>query len=237
MSKHKSLLPPNASKQLKAIEEAITPNLPIPNKTLWDPWNCPVDLLPWLASAMQVEDWDADWPEETKRRSIAYSFLIHKHKGTRYAVDTALTSFGFDSVKLIEWFESSDGKLSPGEFLVKISVEQTGIDEKLHAQLINKINRVKNVRSHLKVVELELSSRGGFFFGCKNFSGETTEIRPWNLDEIRVESSNHFGCINQSTDILSLYPKDTVSITLNDAMSVITAIQSTDFVSIHPGEN
>ncbi|MDL1992989.1 phage tail protein I [Vibrio parahaemolyticus] len=237
MSKHKSLLPPNASKQLKAIEEAITPNLPIPNKTLWNPWTCPVDLLPWLASAMQVEDWDSSWSEETKRRSIAYSFLIHKHKGTRYAVDTALTSFGFDSVQLIEWFEDTDGKLVPGEFLVKISVEQTGIDEKLHSQLLNKISRIKNVRSHLKVVELELSSRGEFYFGSKCFSGETTEVRPWELEEIKVTNTCLFGSSLQDTDIITIYPQNTISITLSDAISMLTAIQSTDIVSINPGVN
>lgn len=237
MSKHKSLLPPNASKQLKAIEEAITPTLPVPNKTLWDPWSCPVDLLPWLASAMQVEDWDSSWPEDTKRRSIAYSFPIHKHKGTRYAVDTALTSFGFDSVKLVEWFEDTEGKLVPGEFLVKISVEQTGIDEKLHSQLLNKISRVKNVRSHLKVVELELSSRGGFYVGSSSFSGETTEIRPWTLEEVKVTSSCLFGSSFQDTDIITIYPQNTISITLSDAISMLTAIQSTEIVSINPGAN
>ncbi|HHG3093095.1 TPA: phage tail protein I [Vibrio parahaemolyticus] len=237
MSKHKSLLPPNASNRLKAIEEAITPFLPVPNKTLWDPWNCPVDLLPWLASAMQVEDWDSNWPEETKRRSIAYSFLIHKHKGTRYAVDTALTSFGFDSVKLIEWFEDTEGKLEPGEFLVKVSVEQSGIDENLHAQLINKINRVKNVRSHLKVVELELSSRGEFYFGSNSFSGETTEIRPWEIEEIKVTDTCLFGSSLQGADIVAIYPQNTISLTLSDAILLMAVTQSTDIVSITPGVN
>jgi phage tail P2-like protein len=235
MSKHKSLLPPNATKQLKAIEEAITPHLPIPNKTLWDPWLCPVELLPWLASAMQVEDWDSSWPEETKRRAIAYSFVIHKHKGTRYAVDTALTSFGFDSVKLVEWFEDTEGKLSPGEFLVKISVEQTGVDEKLHAQLTNKINRVKNVRSHLKVVELELSSRGDFFYGCKNFSGETTEVRPWELEEIKIANNCYLGTKIQDTEMVSIYPNDTVSMTLSGVLSAHVFIQATDIIRIEPG--
>lgn len=234
MSKHKSLLPPNASKQLKAIEESITSHLPIPNKTLWDPWNCPVDLLPWLASAMQVEDWDSSWPEETKRRSIAYSFPIHKHKGTRYAVDTALTSFGFDSVKLIEWFEDTEGKLVPGEFLVKISVEQTGIDEKLHSQLLNKINRVKNVRSHLKVVELELSSRGEFYFGSSSFSGETTEIRPWELEEIKITGVCHWGSGSHSTDDVSIYPKDTISMTIKNTTPIPVLFFFTDIVTIQP---
>jgi hypothetical protein len=75
------------------------------------------------------------------------------------------------------------------------------------------------------------------FLGCKNFSGEVTDIFPWLLEEIKVTNEGVFGCILQDSDFLQVYPKNTISITLTDEVLLLAATQSTDIVSIHPGGN
>lgn len=47
-----------------------------------DPWECPVELLPWLAYNVGVDLWYDDWDEQTKRRAIAAMPRLKKLKGT-----------------------------------------------------------------------------------------------------------------------------------------------------------
>ena len=55
-----NLLPPNAS----ALERAIAATgagidtLPVAVRDVWNPATCPVALLPWLAWALAVDEWD-----------------------------------------------------------------------------------------------------------------------------------------------------------------------------------
>lgn len=101
-----SLLPHNATDQERAIEAVIGPaQAPLVFlRALWDPDSCPVELLPWLAFAFSVDVWDPAWPEDVKREVIRRSFEVHRIKGTRKAVESALDAIGFN-VDLSEWFE------------------------------------------------------------------------------------------------------------------------------------
>lgn len=101
-----SLLPPNASATETAIEAAIErlADVPVPNASLWTPATCPAALLPWLAWALSVDDWDGTWPEERQRAVIAASAGVHRRKGTRGAVVAALAAAGYGAATLIERF-------------------------------------------------------------------------------------------------------------------------------------
>ncbi|WP_295466600.1 phage tail protein I [uncultured Pseudomonas sp.] len=89
-----SLLPPNRTRLETALATAGADlaALPVPLRDLWNPWQCPAGLLPWLAWAVSVDDWDANWGEDRKRQVIADSVRIHRHKGTRGAVSRALAN-------------------------------------------------------------------------------------------------------------------------------------------------
>jgi phage tail P2-like protein len=98
-----SLLPPNASGLERAVEQAIKPHEHariVP--TLWNAQTCPASMLPWLAWACSVEDWDHTWPVEQKRAAIAASFDEHRHKGTPYAIRKALEVRGHPDAILVE---------------------------------------------------------------------------------------------------------------------------------------
>ena len=101
-----SLLPPNATKLERDLETLLahSNDLPVAIKTLWDPWTCPVSLLPWLAWANSVDDWQESWPDAVKRRVIADAFDVHRYKGTPYSVQKALDSLGVQT-DILEWWE------------------------------------------------------------------------------------------------------------------------------------
>lgn len=101
-----SLLPRNSTQLERDLELLIarSSDLPLAIKTLWDPWECPTSLLPWLAWANSVDDWQESWPETVKRRVIADAFDVHRYKGTPYAVQKALDSLGVKT-SIYEWWE------------------------------------------------------------------------------------------------------------------------------------
>lgn len=100
-----SLLPPNRTGQEHAIEQtqaARIAGMDVPVDRLWNPATCPAALLPWLAWALSVDEWDDAWPEETKRRVIADSVTVHRVKGTVGAVRRALAAAGYGDALIRE---------------------------------------------------------------------------------------------------------------------------------------
>lgn len=232
-----SLLPDNLSELERDLDAAIArmEDIEIPISTLWDPWGCPIELLPWLAWAVSVDSWHSHWTEDVKRRTVANSLDLHRIKGTRPAVELAIESLGLE-YRLLEWFQESP-KAEPGTFKLDVYIEDNSYSAIDNTELEQIINDAKNARSHLRKINLNLSSVGTFFWGCKSFSGETTQIRPWELEEIKVTELCNVGAILQNSDVLSIYPEDTISMMLKGELQLITVVQSSDVVSIKPGAN
>ena len=92
------LLPNNSTKQEKDIEATIERmvDVLVLVKEVWDPDKCPADVLPWLAWALSVDSWPADWSIKQKRAIIKNLNKIHKTKGTIGAVKKALESIDYD---------------------------------------------------------------------------------------------------------------------------------------------
>ena len=92
-----SLLPPNATPLERAME-AITADMLLPVdfdcRSLWSAEQCPVHLLPYLASAVGMDDWDDNWPEHIKRDGVATAIEVQSTKGTIYSIKKAAASFG-----------------------------------------------------------------------------------------------------------------------------------------------
>ncbi|MYL96427.1 phage tail protein I [Novosphingobium sp. FGD1] len=102
-----SLLPPNASKAERALEDAMLARIDIGAvETLRDPWTCPADVLPFLASELAISHWDAAWTEAQKREAVAAATAFHKIKGTRAAVEQTLGRF-HPALAIVEWFEAN----------------------------------------------------------------------------------------------------------------------------------
>lgn len=111
-----SLLPMNSTATERALESVASriSDLSAPIDLMLKPEACPSPFLPWLAWALSVDEWDAEWTEEHKREAIAASIGIHRHKGTVWAMRRALSVAGLGDAELIERFGA---KKYDGEFV------------------------------------------------------------------------------------------------------------------------
>ncbi len=104
-----TILPKNATPMEKALLSVELATLAETDAlviaTIWSPYKCPAVLLPWLAWALSVDVWNSNWPEQRKRDVIAASPMVHRLKGTRWAVERVLEAMGFDA-NITEWWES-----------------------------------------------------------------------------------------------------------------------------------
>lgn len=142
------LLPPNATSKERAISSALsrTDAISVPIRELWQPHTCPERLLPWLAWALSVDEWDEQWSESQKRNAIDASVYLHRHKGTPSAVARAARLI-FDDAEVQEWFNYG-GK--PFHFRVVSGGSFTS--ERDYRRLIRLIESAKNARSWLEAI-------------------------------------------------------------------------------------
>ena len=154
MSDVKTLLPPNADKGLRDVEQTAAIHITSPEaiRNLWNPSTCDERFLPWLAWAFSVETWDHKWPLETRRRVVAEAISIHRIKGTPAAVKRALATLDF-STDLSEWFEHGG---DPHTFRIDAFGEDVfeagyALDGVLFNQVADLIENVKPARSHFEL--------------------------------------------------------------------------------------
>lgn len=162
-----TLLPPNATQLERALEEGIAriSDIHAPIDTLVDPARIALTALPWLAWGLSVDDWDAGWPEATKRRAVAESIALHRMKGTLASVEQVLSRI--DTLAFVtEWHQDRD-RLKPHQFEIEIPLVTTPgaaggarTGTAIVDDIITAIDRVKPLREHLTVVQA-LSLSGG----------------------------------------------------------------------------
>lgn len=112
-----SILPRNATAAERAIEAATARAADIDAAAIarqWDAATCPAALLTWLAWAWNLDEWDATWPDERKRASIAQAVSMHRRKGTVASVRQVLINAGYGDATIAEgaWGTPYDGTLT-----------------------------------------------------------------------------------------------------------------------------
>lgn len=117
-------------------------------------------LIDYLAVQMNVDEYDDTENLDVKRQQVKQSFLLHRLKGTKYAVQKAVSTV-YQSAKVEEWPEYSG---EPYHFRV------TGItapmnETKTINKLVRLINAYKNTRSWLDYVQFNRLYRQTFLFG------------------------------------------------------------------------
>lgn len=139
-------------------------DVPVPNKSLYDPATCPAALLPWLAWAFSVDEWNPNWSETQKRGAISSSVYVHRHKGTIGAVKAALSALGV-GVQLQEWFNQIPSG-APYTYQLQLEVTEAGITQAAYEQLQDVVDGTKNIRSHLDKIIPRIISRSGPVITC-----------------------------------------------------------------------
>jgi len=101
------LLPPGSTPLEVALARIDGRILDLPSniiRLVKRPDVAPAQLLPHLAWERSVDVWDPAWPDDVKRRVILASYIVHRYKGTRYAVEKALEALGFRA-SIKEWWQ------------------------------------------------------------------------------------------------------------------------------------
>ncbi|KAF1719833.1 phage tail protein I [Pseudoxanthomonas wuyuanensis] len=162
-----SLLPPNASKAERAIEQAMArlADVPMRHRHVWNPDECPIELLPWLAWALSIDAWRSSWPEHIKRSRVRNAIEIQRRKGTAESVRQVVAAFG-GAVQLREWWQLEPPG-PPHTFEMVLTLQGEG-GETATAQyvedVIAEVERTKPVRSHFTFTQ-GLQGIGGIGVG------------------------------------------------------------------------
>jgi phage tail P2-like protein len=165
----------------------------IPIATLWSAKNCSIEVLPYLAWAFSVDDWRNDWPEQTKRQVVIDSPDVHSKKGTRPAVQKAISSV-YGNSKIIEWFEQQP-QGTPGTFLVDAFVSDEGIDQRTITTLSRQIDNSKRKSAHytLRVVA---ESQGDVATAAANMQSNLITVDYYTLTELTSSGQSYISAAN-----------------------------------------
>ena len=169
-----SLLPHNATPQEVALDltTARIGGVDVPTKAIWNPETCPEDVLPWLAWAFSVDQWDAAWTVEQKRAVVAASINVHKRKGTPGAVKAAVGAI-FTGANVVEPWD--DASLTAHQF--KIVTTDTLESDADFDELIRLVDAAKPVRSWLVAVQIQREITDTVYVGTATRSGGKTTLR------------------------------------------------------------
>lgn len=200
-----SLLPRNATQLERLATEALAQiqRTPIPLRQLWNPMECPLALLPFLAWAFSVDRWDSNWSEATKRAAIRSSYYIHSHKGTIGALRRVVEPLGY-LIEVIPWYQTVPEGV-PGTFALKVGVLDTGITDEMYQELTFLIDDAKPRSRHLTGLAISLETQGNLNIAVSLYEGDEIDVYPPVMRDIEV--TGRFGVVGRehSIDTLDVY--------------------------------
>lgn len=152
------LLPSNATKterRLSVVGARMT-SIPIPVRDVWSAQNAPESVLPWLAWALSVDNWDKNWTEAQKRAVIADAPVSQKIKGTIGSVESNLLALGIN-IRIQEWFNQiPEGE--PYTYILWLDVQEDVLDQVKLNKILDIIATKKNLRSHMTTTKITVKS-------------------------------------------------------------------------------
>ena len=144
-----SILPPGSTPLEKALEQiaARLLDIDVRIRAVWSPDDCPIELLPWLAWGLSLDNWSTGWPESIKRERVRQAIAIARRKGTAASVRSVIASFG-GAVAIREWWQS-EPKGDPHTFSLVLNLDQPDAPATAAYvdQVIAEVGRAKPVRS------------------------------------------------------------------------------------------
>ncbi|AIT79105.1 phage tail protein I [Novosphingobium pentaromativorans] len=144
-----SLLPLGSTPLEAALEQVGATRLDIATaiRSVWSPDDCPIELLPWLAWGLSLDNWSTSWPEGIKRERVRQAISIARRKGTAESVRAVIASFG-GSVAIREWWQS-EPKGDPHTFSLVLNLDHADAPASAAFvdQVIAEVSRAKPVRS------------------------------------------------------------------------------------------
>ena len=158
-----TLLPPNATALDRHLEMVIRhrfDELPVVVlRQFWHADQCPVHLLPSLARQLSVDVWQEDWSDSRQRSVIAASPALHRIKGTRGAIELALSSLG-QSYEFVEWWETGADRIdgyTPANCTASLQLDgntqrSSGV---AMPDILQALRRAKRLTLHISITVVE----------------------------------------------------------------------------------
>ncbi len=207
MFKGSNLSPPNAEPLERVMADLAHARLDALDlamiRQVVDPATCPLKFLPWLAAQLNVDVWDHDWPEATKRAAIAAAPEVHRLKGTRKAVRLALAALGAD-VSIVEWWETEPEGVR-GTF--SVTVWATGEGPELNRVYFDQLRAaIRAAKPKTRVATLRVGARpdGVVRVGGITASRVNVTVEDFNSGAIR---SAFIGALSESRLYLTIQPE------------------------------
>lgn len=137
----------------------------------------PEKMLDILAYDLHVDWYDDRYTLEEKRRIIKESVKVHRYKGTKYAVETAVSGLYPDSL-VSEWFEYG-GEAYGFRVYINIGIGEV-VTVRKQEDLAQKIECYKNLRSHLDaIIFAKRSELGKVYLKRQTKSGMHVTTHPY----------------------------------------------------------
>lgn len=206
MPDKRPLLPPGSTplERNLAIAGADIEDVPVPLRTLRRASTCPSELLTWLAWERSVDSWNEAWSEAARRRAIANSFFVHKHKGTIGALRRVVEPLGY-LLQVVEWWETvPEGPR--GTFQLSIGVLDSGVTEPMYAELERVIDDAKRLSQHMTGMAISLEVRAELNHAIATCDGDELTVYPYLPQRIDVPTAFPFGVREHSIDTMTVYP-------------------------------
>ena len=150
------LLPPNTTPMENNLADTAARISNVDTTAMATVWNvdtCPAAFLPWLAWALAVDYWNSNWTESIKRAYLKQHLDSRRTRGTAGSLKASLASLNIDT-SVVEWFQETPVQAAPGTFYVDVALLDEGISAETQQEIDDIINRHKNVRSHLTIINI-----------------------------------------------------------------------------------
>lgn len=201
-----TLLPPHLGELERELDDALSriEGVDIPIATLWDPWTCPLAALPFLAWALSVDVWRTHWSEQKKRQVVAASLDVHREKGTRPAIEQALSAVNVD-IELTEWWEV-EPRRERGTFRLRAIVRDEGVTEVMQDDLLAILNNTKPLTRVLEQFYVLGEVRGSAYVGAAVYDGDITMVYPPTIEDATSTGPLYIGAVTDIFDVTTVYP-------------------------------
>lgn len=118
-------------------------------------------LVDYLAEQMHVDEYDSTAALDVRRQQVKESFMLHKFKGTKWAVQRAVATV-YQSAVVQEWPEYSGSAYHFRVTSITAPMSSTALLDKM----VRLINAYKNTRSWLDYVQFSRICYGEAKFGA-----------------------------------------------------------------------
>ncbi len=208
----RTLLPDNATPLEQALEETLRQKYCALDMTLVqklsDPWQCPVEFLPWLAFAESVDVWNDRWPEQTKRAVIANASTLHRRKGTTGGVRDALAALGVN-MSMILWQDMEpEGEVGTASFELWINDNinpdaPVMVDSQMIRDIVQTVERNKRLSVHYELTLGVKTTPFGVQLACSAHSNvlHRAEVRDNTISSNTRPAGITFNLTGQMTTL------------------------------------